>query len=187
VKRFTVNHYLAAAAGVLALGALLVGDRGAKESGRVKDITTVQLAHWIKEKKEGLRVIDMRESKDFTTYHIPSAQQFTADVIAPSTAPVTLVLYSDTGSVSDRKFAEALLPEGSSSEVYVLRGGVNAWLHEIMLPRLPATPTAEQRQSYEERRELSQYFGGRASAIEAESGRESTAEAVRKLKRMGCL
>ena len=69
----------------------------------------------------------------------------------------------------------------------MLRGGVNAWLHEIMLPRVPANPTAEQRQSYEERRELSQYFGGRASAIEAESGRESTAEAVRKLKRMGCL
>jgi rhodanese-related sulfurtransferase len=187
VKRFTVNHYLAAAAGVLALGALLVGDRNANDDGgRVQEVSTVQLAGWIKERKEGLRVIDLRESKDYTAYHIPSAQQFSADVIAPSTTPTTLVLYSDTGSASDRKFAEALLPEGSSSEVYVLRGGVNAWLHEIMLPRLPANPTTEQRQSYEARRELSQYFGGRASALETDTGRESTQAAVRKLKRMGC-
>ena len=79
----------------------------------MQEVSTVQLAGWIKDRKEGLRVIDLRESKDYTAYHIPSAQQFSADVIAPSAAPTTLVLYSDTGSANDRKFAAALLPEGS--------------------------------------------------------------------------
>ena len=188
MKKLTVNHYLFATAGVVALAALLVGDRGSsRDSARVQQVSTVQLARWLKEKKEGLRVIDLRESSDFAVYHIPGAQQFSADVIAPSTQAATLVLYSDTGSISDRKFAEALLPDGSESEVYVLRGGVNAWLHEIMLPRLPANPNAEQRQSYEERKQLSHYFGGHASALEADTSRVSTSDAVRKLKRMGCL
>jgi rhodanese-related sulfurtransferase len=187
MTRLTVNHYLALTAGLLALGALLAGDRTLRSNaGKVQEVTPVELARWIKDKKDGLRVVDLRESADYAAYHVPTAQQFSADVIAPSSQSSTLVIYSDTGSARDKEFAEALLPEGSSGQVLVLRGGVNAWLHEIMLPRLPANPTVEQRQSYEERRELSHYFGGHASALEADTGREPTASAVRKLKRFGC-
>jgi rhodanese-related sulfurtransferase len=187
MTRFTVNHLLAFTAGMLALGALLVGDRTLRGSpGKAEEVTPVELANWIKEKKDGLRVVDLRESAEYAAYHIPTAQQFSADVIAPSNQSSTLVIYSDIGSARDKEFAEALLPEGSPGQVLVLRGGVNAWLHEIMLPRLPANPTVDQRQSYEARRELSHYFGGHASALEADTGREPTAAAVRKLKRFGC-
>ena len=187
MTRFTVNHFLALTAGMLALGGLLVGDRTLRSSpGKTEEVTPVELARWIKEKKDGLRVIDLREPAEYTAYHIPTAQQFSADVITPSEKPATLVLYSDTGSARDKEFAEALLPEGSTRQILVLRGGVNAWLHDIMLPRLPPNASTEQRQSYEDRRELSQYFGGRASALEPDSGRAPTAEAVRKLKRLGC-
>jgi rhodanese-related sulfurtransferase len=187
MNRFTVNHFLALTAGMLALGGLLVGDRTLRGNpGKTEEVTPVELARWIKEKKAGLRVIDLRESAEYIAYHIPTAQQFSADVITPSEKPTTLVLYSDTGNARDKDFAIALRPEGSTEQVLVLRGGVNAWLHDIMLPRMPPNPTTEQRQSYEERRELSQYFGGRASALEPDTGRTQTAAAVRKLKRMGC-
>ena len=185
--RLTLNRSLALAAGVLAVGALFAGDRS--HSPAADDplhISTAQLAGWIKEHKQGLRVIDLRTESEFEAYHIPSAQIFSADAIAPGDTPPTIVVYSDTGSASEATLARGLLPAGSAGTVLVLRGGVNAWLNDIMLPRLPANPTDEQRQRYAEQRELSRYFGGRPSSIDTDTSRPSTAAAVRKLKRMGC-
>jgi rhodanese-related sulfurtransferase len=179
-----VNRSLATVAGVLAVGALLIGDRS--EAGpSARQVSALELAAWIKEHKPGLRVIDLRSPGEFDAYHIPTAEPLGPE-IAGSASTSTIVVYSDQGSAQDAALAAVHLAPGSGAEIVILRGGVNAWLNDIMLPRLPPDPTPAQRQRYEHQRELSRYFGGRPSALGDDTARASTANAVGKLRRMGC-
>ena len=179
----TLNRSLAIAAGVLAIGALLVGDHpGRSPEQHAREVSTIELAGWIKDHKPDVRVIDLRTPAEFAAYHIPGAVALTDAASAPAS---TIVVYSDEGGADDIAQAAALLPD-HAGQVLALRGGVNAWLNDIMLPRLPPNPTPEQRQRYTTLSELSHYFGGHPSSLGIDTARASTANAVGKLRRMGC-
>ncbi len=180
----SLNRALAYAAGVLAIGALLVGDRAGRNENTYAGVTAVELATWIKEHKSDLRIIDLRSAEEFAAYHIPTAEHGAGAATLPSAT--TVVVYSDVGSPEDAARASALRAVVGGAEVSVLRGGVNAWLNDIMLPRLPPDPTPEQRQRYTIQSELSHYFGGKPSSLGIDTARSSTAQAVTKLRRMGC-
>src|SRR5262245_19699488 len=126
--RWHTNHWLAAAAGVLACGALVAGDSGAKQPAAQTERTVdaVELATWIRDRRPGLRILDARSQGAFEAYHIPGAEHSAS----PDKTDETIVVYLDGNR-------------------YILRGGLDAWLSDIMNPRLPANASRAQESMYE--------------------------------------
>src|SRR3954452_21299589 len=117
------RHRRALAVSALALGALaaIVRTPVPQESGvdvaalaraveREDDhITAIELATWIKDRKPGLRVIDVRSAAEFDNFHLPTAERIPLDALVrtPFTDQDIVVLYSDGGPTRHR--------DGSSS------------------------------------------------------------------------
>ena len=76
--------------------------------------------------------------------------------------------------------------------VRVLRGGLLAWVDQIVEPQLPAlapTATSTEQAARREQLELSRYFGGTpyvAPATTPQPGRASEAATVARVLRRGC-
>ena len=175
----------ACAALVLATGALLAGDAHppaasearrrmlADEIEREGDhVTALELAAWIRDRRPGLRVIDVRPDSEYRAYHVPTAERMTlADVVAARwPAGGTVVLYSEGGAHAAQ--AWVLLRGAGVRDVYFLRGGILEWQDEVMQP---ATST-----------ELTRYFGGTARAESAVPLPAKAPDAVRRLPRRSC-
>lgn len=128
-------------------------------------VTALELAAWIKDRKPGLRVIDLRAEEAFDQYHVPRAELMPLEQLlsARFAKDETIVLISDGGAHAAQSwvFLRALGHE----RVYFLRGGLGEWLDDVMNP--PKTT------------ELSRYFGGTARG-------ERPADDVTKMRRRGC-
>jgi rhodanese-related sulfurtransferase len=138
-----------------------------KEVGAEQDhVTALELAAWIKDRKPGLRVLDLRSEAEFDEYHVPSSESIAFDALVSSAhldKNETLVLISDGGAHAAQ--AWVFLRALGHPHVYFLRGGLGEWLDDVMNP----TKTSE----------LTRYFG-------ATPRTESTADTVTKMKRRGC-
>ena len=147
----------------------------AREIEREADhVTALELAAWIRDRKPGLRVLDVRADSEYAAYHIPTAQRLplaAIDTLRPR-AGETLVLYSEGGANAAQ--AWVLLRAAGHRQVYFLRGGVLDWLDDVMHPRPGAGREAAA---------LSEYFGGTPRV--GDDAREA-ATAVRQLRRRGC-
>jgi uncharacterized protein len=137
---------VAALAGVLALFA------GSPYRPRRDPIGALELAQWIHDRKPGLRIVDPRPVSDFDTLHIPRAEPLP---IEPPGPKETIVLVTDD---------PRLFPD---RDVYVLRGGMTAWLDEVLNPTIAS--------------EITRYFGGVQRVTAGKT--HVTAAAVR---RRGC-
>lgn len=140
----------------------------ASEVTREEDhVTAIELATWIKDRKQGLRVLDLRPEAEFDEYHIPGAENVAFDALlqARYASTDTLVLISDGGAHAAQGwvFLRAL----GHQHVYFLRGGLGEWLDEVMNP---TKPTA-----------LTRYFGG-----VPRSGEGEQANTVTNMRRRGC-
>jgi rhodanese-related sulfurtransferase len=140
----------------------------ASEVRREEDhVTAIELATWIKDRKPGLRVLDLRPAAEFDEYHIPGAENVAFDALlqARYASTDTLVLISDGGAHAAQGwvFLRAL----GHQHVYFLRGGLGEWLDEVMNP---AKPTA-----------LTRYFGG-----VPRSGEDVQTNTVTNMRRRGC-
>ncbi|HEX2832757.1 MAG TPA: rhodanese-like domain-containing protein [Thermoanaerobaculia bacterium] len=134
-------------------------------------VTALELAAWLRDRKAGLRIIDLRGEKEFREYHLPRAERvaFASITTTRFAKHETLVLISDGGAHAAQ--AWVLLRAQGQPHVYFLRGGVAEWLDEVMHP---ATPT-----------ELTRYFGSTPRIDEGfESG--DTWSAVAAMRRRGC-
>lgn len=136
-------------------------------------VTAIELAQWIRGRKAGLRVFDLRTAEEFDEYHVPTAKRLALDaLVSMRFAPGdTIVLVSDGGAHAAQ--AWVLLRASGASHVYFLRGGLGEWLDDVMNPiGAPADVAA-----------LSRYFGG-----VPRSGTPSTktTNTVREMKRRGC-
>ena len=158
----------------------------AREIEREDDhVTALELAQWIRERKPGLRVLDVRSDSEFAAYHIPSAERMPLGAIA-SLAPddrATLVLYSEGGAHAAQGWV--LLRAAGHRHVYFLRGGLLDWMEDVMSPALPTDSSAARIAA------LSRYFGGvpRAGAAPlpaAAAPPATAASAVARLRRRGC-
>jgi rhodanese-related sulfurtransferase len=152
-------------------------------------VTALELAQWIRERKAGLRVLDVRSDSEFRAYHIPSAERMPLPALAtlPPREGETLVLYSEGGAHAAQGWV--LLRANGHRQVYFLRGGLLDWMDEVMSPSLP-TDTSRARVSA-----LSRYFGGvpRAGAVPLPASSSSpppppatAASAVARIRRRGC-
>jgi rhodanese-related sulfurtransferase len=147
-------------------------------------ITAVELATWIRERKPGLRVIDLRLAAEFDEYHLPRAEQIPLESLTktPFQPDETIVLISDGGAHAAQAwvFLEAL----GHRQVYFLRGGLQEWLDEVMNPALAAKASPEEAKAFASVAELSRYFGGVPRLGVAP--RPPAGSAVAAIRRRGC-
>jgi rhodanese-related sulfurtransferase len=185
-----IRRALAATAVVLAVLAAIIGSpvapapMAARESANdagaaalvARHIGAIQLAAWIREGARDVRVLDLRTDSAYESLHVPSAQPADLsqlDTIA-SQRKTTVVLYSDD-DIRDAQ-AWANLAARGHPDVYVLNGGMPAWMEEVMDPVLHGD-------SADYVAALSRYFGGvprtaRASAPPTRRPRNETQSAA---------
>ncbi|MFL5614525.1 MAG: rhodanese-like domain-containing protein [Gemmatimonadaceae bacterium] len=168
-------------------------------------VTALELAEWIKERRPGLRVLDVRTPEEYQAYHVPTAEHLALDSLTrmPFRADETLVLYSEGGAHAAQVwvFLRAL----GYRKVFFLRGGLYEWLDQVMNPRLADTTVAA-RGSFARASVISRYFGGvPRSDMPRESGdnvlplpqrsrgrtavplpAKSTASTLQEVRRRGC-
>ena len=192
------HRALAAVAVLLALSAAFVGS-SRHSSGPNIDIaslaqqieheddhvTALELAQWIKDRKPGLRVLDIRPDSEFEAYHIPSAERVPLNEIARLTpkGDETLVLYSEGGAHAAQGWV--LLRSIGFTKVYFLRGGLLDWMDDVMSPTLPEqTGKASVDSARDNHAALSRYFGGvpRVGAVPL----PSSVSPIVRIRRRGC-
>lgn len=133
-------------------------------------VTALELAAWIKDRKPGLRVVDLRSEAEFDRYHLPGAERMALETLVaapPFAKDDTVVLISDGGAHAAQ--AWVFLRALGHEHVYFLRGGLGEWLDDVMNP--PKTTA------------LTRYFGGTARGT---SSVEPVADPVAKMRRRGC-
>ncbi|MFL5606814.1 MAG: rhodanese-like domain-containing protein [Gemmatimonadaceae bacterium] len=166
-------------------------------------VTAIELAQWIKDRRPGLRVLDVRSDSEFADYHIPTARRLPLESLATlePTPDETLVLYSEGGAHAAQ--AWVLLRALGHSHVYFLRGGLLDWMDDVMNATLPSSPDSASTRAAA----LSRYFGGTphvrfstdSSATPASEAKPTSVspakparnaptatEAVARLRRRGC-
>lgn len=146
-------------------------------------VSALQLATWIRERRPGLRVIDVRVSEAFAEYAIPNAENIPVDRLADASfAPnETIVLYSDEGAHAGQAWV-MLRALGVANAVFI-PGGLADWRDEVMYPVLAPDASDETRAAFAAASEISRYFGG-APRI-GETG-ETAPRARPVLRRRGC-
>lgn len=138
-------------------------------------VSALQMAGWIKDRKPGLRVIDVRSPAEFAQYAIPTAENLPLEALMhASFAPhETVVLYSEGGAHAGQ--AWMLLRAIGVSNAWFIAGGLADWDDEVMAPVVVPGTQAEATS------EISRYFGGAPSV--GDSASSSGAPLVR---RRGC-
>lgn len=134
----------------------------------VDHVTAQDLAAWIVQGREDYRLIDLRDPKDYETYHIPPAENLPiTDLPGDLERNEKIVLYSDGGIHSAQ--AWFLLKARGYDASYILLGGLDEWNDRILYPTLPANATPDQLAAFERDRQVSAYFGGTPRIASAET------------------
>lgn len=156
----------------LALGLLAMAVRNPRESHRLSadlkelariveqeedHVTPEELADLLMQESQQVRVVDVRDSAAFATYHIPTAVQRQISELVETSfqAQDTIVIYSDGGIHAAQ--AWMLLAMQGRRNVFTLRGGLNEWNDKILFPVVSATSSQEGRTRIEKR---ARFFGG---------------------------
>lgn len=161
-------------------------------------VGAVELAKWIKERRAGLRVVDVRPAADFDAYHVPTAERIALDslVATPFRADDTIVLYSEGGAHAAQGwvFLRAL----GYRNVFFLRGGLYEWIDVVMNPTIADDAPPSEQAEFARVSVLSQYFGGvprsgvprpttdGLSLPTARGDTNDTDSLVRRVRRRGC-
>jgi rhodanese-related sulfurtransferase len=145
---------------MLALLALVAGSLAAIAGGvdpppAADEVSAVDLAQWIRDRRPGLLVVDARAAEAFDRDHLPGAHLL-ADVDADAIGLAdTIVVYADT-----RADAGALRGLSKAPRVLRLHGGIAAWNEDVLFPVLRADASERARRDFNARASLSRYFGG---------------------------
>jgi len=108
----------------------------------------------------------VRAEAEFDEHHLPRAERLTP---ATTFAPDDTIVLVAGGSVRARN-------------VYVLRGGVQAWIDEVMNPAIAANAPPAARAAYERASLVSRYFGGVPRVVDKLLVRTNAAA----VRRRGC-
>lgn len=157
-----MRRALAVAAAILGVLALF-----AREA-TVQTVAPVELAEWIRDRKPNLRIVDVRPEAEFDEYHLPRAERFTS---------------STTFAAGDTIVFVAGGERSVHRDVYVLRGGMQAWMDEVMNPTITADAPPSARAAYERASIVSRYFGGVPRVVDKLPATHADAKYVR---RRGC-
>jgi len=215
----TATQVLGNAAFVLGIAAAFAGSPYSEHHGRIDvdelativrheddHVTAAELAGWIKDRRAGLRVVDLRSAHEYENFHIPTAERIPIDsIVSARLSPSeTIVLYSEGGPHAAQ--AWVFLRALGYGKVYFLRGGAYEWIEQIVSPTLPIGAPAKDSLAFETTAALSRYFGGtprrgvarpaddalaipRASSDSSGApvvSRQSASSAMAKIRRRGC-
>jgi len=187
ISRLSLNQKLAALAfvlGAIAVFANVAPGRTATvnakelltEVERQEDHVTVQqLAAWIVEGRADYRLVDLRDARAFTEYHIPTAENVPLAQVADGGLGRNekLVLYGQ-GVVHAAQAFMVLKGQGYRS-VYTLQGGLDAWTDEVLYPVRPGQATGNEQARFERAAQLARFFGGQAREATGPSAPTSVA------------
>jgi rhodanese-related sulfurtransferase len=148
-------------------------------------VPAVELACWIRARRPGLRVIDVRSAAEFRIFHIPGAEHVALEALAGTRfAPdETVVLYSEAGIHGAQ--AWVFLRALGHRRVFFLRGGLREWLDDVMNPAIAADAPPDARAAFGELAELSRWFGGTPRSIDRGAAPASEVDA-RLARGRGC-
>ena len=170
VRFRTVLALMALAAGTLAA----IGG-GTEPPSAADEVSAVDLAQWIHDRRPGLLVVDARAAEAFDRDHLPGAK-ILADVNANAvSAADTVVVYADTSAD-----AGALHGLSKAPRVLRLHGGISAWNEDVLFPVLRADAGERAQRDFAARASLSRYFGGSPRLL------DPGAAPVRGRSRRGC-
>lgn len=182
-RAHALRRPLAAAALVLAglaatvgkapgVSSVAIGDGGRTDTLPARTVDAIELAAWIREGARELHVLDLRSHAAYERDHVPSAEpaDFARLEALASQAGATLVVYSDD-DVRDAQASANLTARGHRN-AYVLNGGMDAWMDEVMSPVLRGD-------SADYVAALSRYFGGAPRTTDApRAAKPSRAEQI---------
>jgi len=171
-SRLTLNEKLAMAA--LALGLLALFARpyrgnvvilDVKELAAIIDsegdhVTAGDLAGSIVAGHADYRLIDLRSEKEYSAYHIPTAENVTLSTLPAASLQATekIVLYSEGGIHASQ--AWLLMRAKGFKSVYTLKGGLAQWKDDVLFPTLAENATPEERARFERAAAMARFFGG---------------------------
>jgi rhodanese-related sulfurtransferase len=172
LRHFTLNRKLAliaVALGTLALFAqphrgpfvkLDARELASVVEAEVDHVTAPELAAWIVEGRADYRLIDLRTSQEYASYHIPTAENVPLTGLADYPLPRNekIVLYSEGGIHSAQ--AWMLLRAQGYEAVYMVLGGLDAWKDDVLFPVLPADADAKVRAQFERAAHVAKFLGG---------------------------
>jgi rhodanese-related sulfurtransferase len=156
-------------------------------------VSALQLARWIRDRRPGLRVIDVRSPEEFARFSIPTAENVPIEQITDARFrdDETIVLYSEGGAHAAQ--AWVFLKAAGVRNVLFIAGGLGDWFDEVMNPVVPVVPPPGQAAHLAEVAELSTYFGGSpraapadGTAVAAAGGDHDTANLIASARRRGC-
>ena len=172
--RLTPVRALAMGLLVLGLVAAAAGDpyRGSHTTIDTKDlelraakgadsIQAADLANWIIQGRNDFKLVDLRAEKNFTAYHIPTAENVPLASLTPDFAAHNekIILCSDDGTQAAK--AWFLLEAQGYRFVYSLDGGMRAWQDTVLFPKKAAGADAS---ASEKQAQVAKYFGGAQQA-----------------------
>ena len=152
-------------------------------------VSAVELAAWLRARRPGLRVIDVRTAGEFAAYHIPGAEHVPLEQLAAArfAADETIVLYSELGVHGGQ--AWVFLRALGHRRVVFLRNGLHEWLDDVMSPTLAADAPAAAQAEFDRVAALSRWFGGtprRLGTPTTTAVSEGSAVAPTTARRRGC-
>ncbi len=199
IDRVGVNRFLAGAAGALAVLALIAGNPHPSATSSTADgetipgmaiddayrITAVQLAEWLRERRPGIRVLDLRRESEYTQFSLPKAEltELAQLGVIGIDSAATIVVYA--GEAETAKRAWVILRALGYEDVYFLEDGIGEWLADIMNPTVSPDASPSERADFDRLAELSRYFGG-LPRVAAMSRDRSTEAVLQRTMRRGC-
>ncbi len=123
-------------------------------------VTALELAAWIRDRKPGLRVIDVRPAGEFVADAIPTAENIPLEQLMRTAflPHEVVVLYSEGGAHAGQ--AWVLLRALGVFNAYFIAGGLADWRDEVMSPTLSPHATSDETHAFARTADLSRYFGG---------------------------
>ena len=178
----------------LAAGALAAVAQHPRPGLASDEVSAVELAEWIRARKPGLLVLDLRPADQTHSGQVPGAQMPAelklagVDHVALGLARPgfidpselnTIVIY---GPENVEPLAVDVLLGRSNNPPRLLRlhGGIAAWNAEVLFPSIRADASERQRKAFAARAELSRYFSGSPRVLDP--GEHATAAR----SRQGC-
>ncbi|MDA3892978.1 MAG: rhodanese-like domain-containing protein [Salinivirgaceae bacterium] len=151
--------------------------------------STDQIAEYIVQKDPSIQLIDVRNSDEYESYHLPGAINIPlADILSEDLEGyldqdvVTNVFYSN-GTVNANQ-AWLICTQRGFKNNYVLQGGMNYWAETIMNPKKPSqNAPSDEFARYDFRKAMKAALGGGTIEANTEPVESATAMPIIKKKK----
>ncbi len=185
----TSNQIMAGGALILALFAAVAGTpypAGADGDSSASSVRVVDVAEWIRDRRAGLQVVDLRPSEAFDRFNIPTAinVQLGGLGVAGLDSAGLVVVYDDGSGLAER--GKTILHALGFDSVSVLRDGAARWVADILNPMVARDASDAERAEFDSVADLSRYFGGMPRVVDRIDLEESAATQLKRTLRRGC-